>query len=253
MIDLSIKQSFGWFGVCKLKVRVILLSITACLALGAETPVTLAPERIVENYCAATRGQERKIQAASMDVDIAAALPKLKKQGKLHALRHITALGRITYEKLRFEGDGTVKNQVINRYLAAEAEAQEEPGASVAVTPENYSFKYKGRKPLDGRDVHEFQVTPKRKRQGLFKGEISIDAQTFLRVQESGYLVKSPSIFLKRVAFVRKYEIRNGISVPREEQSVVDTRLGVGTLEMTVQFSNYAIDTRVVAEGPEIQ
>ena len=236
-----------------MKVRVILLSITACLALGAETPVVSAPERIVENFCAATRGQDRMIQAASMDVDIAAALPKLNKQGKLHALRRITALGRITYETLRFEGDGTVKNQVINRYLAAEAEAQEEPGASVAVTPENYSFKYKGRKQLDGREVHQFQVTPKRKRQGLFKGDIWIDAQTFLRVQESGYLVKSPSVFLKSVAFVRKYEIRNGISVPKEEQSVVATRLGVGRLEMTVEFSNYAIDTRAVAEGPEIQ
>lgn len=236
-----------------MKVRVILLSITACLALGAETPVAPAPERIVENYCAATRGQDRMIQAASMDVEIAAALPKLKKQGKLYALRHITALGHITYEMLRFEGDGTVKSQVINRYLAAEAEAQEEPGASVAVTPENYNFKYKGRKQLDGRDVHEFQVTPRRKRQGLFKGEIWIDAQTFLRVQESGYLVKSPSLFLKKVAFVRKYEIRNGISVPREEQSVTDMRLGIGTVQMTVQFSNYAIDTRAVAEAPEIQ
>jgi len=193
------------------------------------------------------------IQAASMDVDIAAALPKLNKQGKLHALRRITALGRITYERLRFEGDGTVKSQVINRYLAAEAEAQEEPGASIAVTPENYSFKYKGRKQLDGRDVHQFQVTPKRKRLRLFKGDIWIDAQTFLRVQESGYLVKSPSVFVKRVAFVRKYEIRNGISVPKEEQSVVDTRLGVGRLEMTVEFSNYAIDTRAVAEEPEMQ
>ena len=236
-----------------MKVRVILLSITACLALRAETPVVSVPERIVENYCAATRGQDRMIQAASMDVEIAAAIPKLKKQGKLHALRRITALGHITYEMLRFEGDRTVKSQVINRYLAAEAEAQEEPEASVAVMPENYNFKYKGRKQLDGRDVHEFQVTPKRKRQGLFKGEIWIDAQTFLRVQESGYLVKSPSVFLKKVAFVRKYEIRNGISVPKQEQSVVDTRLGIGTLEMTVEFSNYAIDTRAVAEGPEIQ
>jgi len=49
-------------------------------------------------------------------------------------------------------------------------------------------------------------VTPRQKRQGLFKGDLWIDAATYLRVQESGYLVKSPSIFLKKVAFVRKYE-----------------------------------------------
>ena len=86
----------------------------------------------------------------------------------------------------------------------------------MAVTPENYKFKYKGRGQLDGRDVYIFQVTPRQKRQGLFQGEVWIDAATYLRVQESGYLVKNPSIFLKKVAFVRKYEIRDGISVPRQ-------------------------------------
>ena len=59
-------------------------------------------------------------------------------------------------------------------------------------------------------------------------------------MQESGYLVKNPSIFLKKVAFVRKYEIRDGISVPREVQSVVDTRL-VGKAELTIDFSNFAL------------
>ena len=87
-------------------------------------PAAEPPETIVENYCAASRGQEQAFQGASMDVEIQASLPKLKKQGRLHALRRISALGRITYEMLRFEGDGTVKNQVIARYLTAEAEAQ---------------------------------------------------------------------------------------------------------------------------------
>ena len=176
-----------------------------------------------------------------MDVDIAASLPKLKKQGRLHALRHISALGRITYEKLLFEGDGTVKNQVIARYLTAEAESQKEQAPSMAVTPANYNFKYKGRGILDGRATHIFQVTPRQKRQGLFRGEVWIDASTYLRVQESGYLVKNPSIFLKKVAFVRTYEIRDGISVPRQVQSVVDTRL-VGRAELTIDFSNFSVD-----------
>jgi len=200
------------------------------------------PELIVENYCAASRVQDRSVKGASMEVEIEASLPKLKKQGRLHALRRISALGRITYEMLRFEGDGTVRNQVIARYLTAEAEAQKDQAPSVAVTPDNYRFKYKGRSQLDGRDVHVFQVTPKQKRQGMFKGEIWIDAGTYLRVQESGYLVKNPSIFLKKVAFVRKYEIRDGISVPRQVQSVVDTRL-VGKAELTIDFSNFLVDS----------
>jgi len=254
MINSELRVCFGLFrrGFA-LKARVLLFVIAASVLLGADGPSLPTSDKILENYCQATRGQESRVRAATMDVDIAASIPKLKKQGKLHALRHITALGRIWYDKLRFEGDGTVKSQVINRYLTAESEAQSEGRTAVAVTPENYKFTYKGLTTLDGRDVHEFHVSPKHKRQGLFQGEIWVDARTFLRVKESGYLVKSPSLFLKRVEFVRKYEIRDGISVPIEEQSVVDTRLGVGKLQMTVAFSNYAVDTREVAETPEIQ
>ena len=210
---------------------------------GAAWAQSLAavPETIVENYCAATRDQEQTIQNATMDVDIEASLPKLKKQGRLHALRRISALGRITYERLFFEGDGTVKNQVIARYLSAEVEAQKNQTPALAVTPANYKFKYKGKTDVNGREAHIFQVTPKKKRVGLYRGEIWIDAATYLRVEETGYLVKSPSIFLKRVAFTRTYEIRDGISVPLQVQSVVDTRL-VGKAELTIDFKNFSVD-----------
>src|SRR5205823_641064 len=134
-----------------------------------------------------------------------ASFPNLKKQGRLRALRRISPLGLIKYEKLRFEGDSTVNKQIIARYLSAEAETQTDPSSSTAVTPRNYKFKYQGERLLDGRRVHVFQVSPKQKRVGLFQGEIQIDAGTYLRVQESGRMVKTPSIFLKRVAFVRRY------------------------------------------------
>ncbi len=215
--------------------------IGVCVSTVAE-PAAEAPQVIVENYCAASRGQEQSFHGASMDVEIQASLPRLKKQGRLHALRRISALGRITYEMLRFEGDGTVKNQVIARYLTAEAETQQNQAPSLAVTPANYKFKYKSRSQLQGRAVYIFQVTPRQKRQGLFKGDLWIDAGTYLRVQESGYLVKNPSIFLKKVAFVRKYQIRDGISVPLQVQSEVDTRLA-GKAELTIDFSNFSMDS----------
>ena len=228
-----------------MKSRLFLLSFSAATLLLAGT-ASDEPDAIVENYRVATETQARLTRGATMNMEIEAALPKLKKAGKLSALRRITSLGRITYEALKFEGDGTVKNQVIARYLSAEAEAQtsDRPGA-LAVTPENYKFSYKGKSTLNGREVHVFQVTPKKKLAGLFKGEVRIDAATYLRVQESGYLVKNPSIFLKRVEFVRTYEIRNGVSVPKQVQSVVETRLA-GKAELTVDYSNYS--TPAVAE-----
>jgi len=236
-----------------LKVRVF-LSLFACTVLFAEgVPPAAdrpAPEVILERFWQNSVVQEQAPRAATMSVSMVASLPKLGKTGSLYALRHITNLGRITYDALRFEGDGTVKNQVIARYLTAEAEAAKDQSPALAVTPANYKFKYKGTSLADGRQVHVYEVTPKQKRQGLFKGQISIDAETYLKVQESGYLVKNPSIFLKRIQFVRTYDIRDGVSVPRQVQSVVDTRL-VGKAELTINFSNFAIEDgqRDVASG----
>ena len=237
-----------------MKIRVLIALLLCCLWVGAESAGP-PPADIVAHFCAATQGQERLLQGSSMDVEIDASLPKLKKHGTLVALRRVSALGRITYEKLRFEGDGTGKKQIITRYLSAEAEANQDPSLSVALTPDNYNFRYKGKTVLEGRDTHLFDVSPKHNRQGLFRGKLWIAAATYLPVQESGYLVKSPSVMLKKIAFVLKYEIRGGISVPRQEQTVVDTRLGVGKAEMTIDFRNFAVDTQKSAaeDAPDIQ
>jgi len=215
------------------------------VSLGALSAATVTgPDAVVENYWAASDQQERALHGSSMEVDIQASLPKLKKQGRLHGLRRISRLGRITYEALRFEGDNSVKKHVIARYLAAEAEAQADGSSSLAVTPANYKFKYKGPRQSGAQTVEVFQVTPRRKAVGLFKGEIWIDAKTFLCVRESGRLVKLPSIFLKKIEFVKEYEIQDGISIPRQIHSLVDTRL-VGPAELTIDFRNVSL-----AEGP---
>jgi hypothetical protein len=214
------------------------------VSLGTLSAATATgPDAVVESYWAASQQQERALQGSSMEVDIEASLPKLKKHGRLRGLRRISRLGRITYEALHFEGDNSVKNHVIARYLAAEAEAQADGAPSLAVTPANYKFKYKGPKQSGDEAVEVFQVTPRRKLVGLFKGEIWIDARTFLCVRESGSLVKPPSLFLKKIEFVKEYAIQNGISVPRQIHSVVDTRL-VGPAELTIDFRNVSLADR---------
>ena len=232
-----------------MKVSALLVSGFIAASLFAEA-VPSASDAIVQNYTAATRRQAQVMQNATMEVEISGSIPKLKKQGRLRALRHITALGRITYDALGFQGDDTIKKNVIAKYLQAEEQTQQDP--SVALTPENYKFKYKGREQLEGRDVHVFEVNPRKKRQGLYRGQLWVDAGTFLRVQESGYLVKNPSFVLRKVQFVRKYEIRDGISVPRQMQTVADTWL-VGKTELTVDYTNFYVEPAIAAGDLENQ
>lgn len=175
-----------------------------------------------------------------MEVDIDASLPRLKKQGKLHAFRFISRLGRIFYDRPDYVGDNTVKKEVIARYLQAEAQARADYSGSLAITPENYKFKYKGTTDYAGNTAYVLQVQPRKKRIGLFRGELWVDKATYLPLREWGELVKNPSVFLKSVYFVRDYMIWDGMSVPRRLISDVDTRL-VGKAQLTVWYENVKV------------
>jgi hypothetical protein len=196
---------------------------------------------LVERYLNAVSQQKELLRGASMEVEIDAQLPKLKKWGKLNALRYISQIGKISYLMRSFVGDDTVKKDVIARYLQAEVQAQD-TNQQVAITPANYKFKYKGQQRRNDQLVHVFQLSPHKKKVGLFKGELWVDPETYLPVRESGRLVKNPSVFLKRVDFVRDYKIENGIAYPKRIDSIVDTRL-VGRAELHINFTNYSRET----------
>jgi hypothetical protein len=217
---------------------VILFAPLICV-LRADAPAA-APSSVVDTYTAVSNLQNERMRGASMEVDIEATLPKLKKQGRLHALRRISQLGHITYEILHFEGDSTVKTNVIARYLAADIQAQANDDASLAVTPANYKFKYTGIISDAGRHVYVFHLTPRKKRVGVFKGELWLDAETCLPVRESGRWVKNPSVFVRRIDFIREYDIENGLAIPRRIESTVETRL-VGKAELTIRFHDIAL------------
>jgi hypothetical protein len=191
---------------------------------------------IVSKYVDATHTQQEALRGVQMEVDIEAHLPRLEKHGRLRALRKISRLGVITYKALGFSGDNTVKQEVITRYLAAESEGREK--GTIAITPANYKFKLKGETERNGQRVDVLQITPRKKAIGLFKGELWVDAETGMPVRESGQFVKSPSVFLKKIAFVRDYAIQDGVAVPAHIESTVDTRV-VGRAELQISFGNF--------------
>ena len=192
---------------------------------------------ILDRYVQATQSHEDDLRGASMDVDIEANVPKLNEHGKLRALRKISKVGQITYRVLGFQGSNTIKNQVIGRYLQAEQQGQGD--MSLAVIPANYKFKYKGERiNAQGKQVYVFQVSPRKKKVGLFKGQIDLDAQSYLPVFEKGRLVKNPSFFFKKVEFERTFEIKNGLAVPQKLSTTIDARL-IGTVELNIDYSNF--------------
>jgi hypothetical protein len=70
-----------------------------------------------------------------------------------------------------------------------------------------------------------FQVKPRAKRLGLFKGHIYLDARTGTLVRSEGSIVKSPSLFIKSIHFVEDYVDIAGFTFTSHIHSEVNTRV----------------------------
>jgi len=79
-------------------------------------------------------------------------------------------------------------------------------------------------------------LTPRKKREGQFKGELWVDEATGMPVRESGQLVKAPHPFLKRLTFTRDYEIRDGLAVPTQDEITIDVRFW-GRAALSIRFT----------------
>ena len=191
-----------------------------------------APSRALERYLAGAASDDPWAEPNPVFMEIDAFLPGLAEQGRLRAVRHWAAHQTPDYQVIHIEGDATVKKQVIARYLSAERHAATLPVSSVAVTPANYKFRYIGSS-SGGPAVFAFHITPRRKRPGLINGELWIDGSTGLAVHEAGYLVKRPSIFIRRLKIARDVSLRDGVPYVRTTHLEVDGPL-VGRAELTI-------------------
>jgi hypothetical protein len=193
-------------------------------------------EEVLKRYLAATGSQRTALRDVSMEVDIEANIPALKKSGRLTALRHISKVGKVTYEVLSFMGDNMIKRDVIARYMTAEVKSSSNGEAdAIAINAENYRFRYRGMYGDGDWRLHLFELKPRKKRAGLFEGWLWVEDRTGLPVRESGRFVRTPSVFLKRVEFVRDYEIRDGLALPASIESDIVTRV-VGLAKINIRF-----------------
>jgi len=234
--------------------------ITLFLALAVVFPALAEPDGmqdtgtyIIRKYNDALKEQQSAAKDVAMAVTIEARLPKLKKEGKLSALRRISSIGRVTYKFLGFQGDDMVKREVIARYMNAEQDASDNTAGhamNIAINPENYSFKYKGLSYRSSRPVHVFELKPKRKRVGLFKGELWLDPDTCLPLHEQGQFVKTPSVFVKKMEFARDYQIKDGVSILKHMEAKTDTRL-VGVAELAIDYN--AVDRETASDDAAVE
>jgi hypothetical protein len=200
-------------------------------AMSVDTP---APSRALALYLASAAQGDPWSAPNEALLEIDAYLPKLAEEGHLRAIRAWDESRTPEYQVIHLDGNASVKQQVIARYLSAEQQAAATPAFSLALTPANYRFRYVG--PGSGTLVYVFHITPRKKRSGLINGELWIDGATGVVIHEAGYLVKRPSIFIRHLKIVRDVRLQNGAPWIRTTQIEIDARF-VGRAELTVTES----------------
>ena len=196
------------------------------IIVSSSPPAAVTLERFIAN-------QEHDGRTSVEIIEIEASLPELNKNGRLRAIRRTFSGHHPEYRVLEISGDSMVKDELIIRYLHADERTAELGNASTAITPADYKFRYVGAVQLHDDSAYVFRIIPHKKRKGLINGVLWIDGDTGLPVRLTGYLVKNPSIFLKRVNLTRENVLRDGVVEARITHLLIDTRL-VGSARLVV-------------------
>lgn len=191
------------------------------------------PGEVLNQYLTMKQAAAERVEQV-IEVEIYASISRLKKQGRMTGFKLITRAGGVAYRSLRFSGDVIIKTAVIARYLSAETQAAGNP-EGLEISPANYRFAARGTTVYGDRTAYVYRVEPRRKKVGLFKGEVWLDSETSTPLREWGKFVKSPSIFIKGVTFVHDYVLTEGRGTPRRLILSARTIL-VGKVDMTVWY-----------------
>jgi hypothetical protein len=175
----------------------------------------MSPELTLETFQKRSIRQSLELAGFTASTVVRADLPRSSQHGELDLERHYNVPRNLTFKVLHYMGDGFVKTNVIARLLQSEVDhVQKDDPALTAIRLENYKFSHKRTIQLAGRTVHVYQVKPRKKRPGLFKGQIYLDAHTGSLVRAEGRVVKSPSIFVKKIDFVQDFADVDGYTLP---------------------------------------
>jgi hypothetical protein len=192
----------------------------------------LTPAEALDRYLTSAGSAQPASSDSVFTVQIDASMPTLHKQGSMTGLKLVSYTGQVVYRGLRFTGDKLVKTAVIARFLSNDTDPAGRT-ADVTISRQNYWFTYDKVSDYNGLTAYVFRLKPRRKRAGLFRGELWLTTDTAAPLRLWGDVVKSPSIFIRSFRFVQDYQTAAERSQPLRLVLTIRTRIA-GTVEMVV-------------------
>jgi hypothetical protein len=191
--------------------------------------------------------QAGQLRSYSTTISIRVQLPDISEYGEYDLQKRYSAPRTLVFKALHFTGDYFIIRSVIVRLLESEVEhLRKDDPALTAITSANYKFSYNRVSGLEGRSIYVYELKPRHKRWGLFKGRIYLDAYSGCLTRAEGRLVKSSSLFVRNVDFTEDFAEIDSFTLPVHIHSEAQARL-VGRSIVDI----YQDDYQSVATRPE--
>jgi hypothetical protein len=133
---------------------------------------------------------------------------------------------------------------IVRRMLANEAEVTKDY-ASTDFSPDNYGFRFIREEDVSGQRCYVLELLPRRKDIHLLRGNVWVDANTYLPRRFEGELAKAPSWWVRdvRVAFV--YGKVGGMWLQTASEASANVRI-LGRSTMVSQDVRYKLNEVII-------
>jgi hypothetical protein len=148
---------------------------------------------------------------------------------------------KYTIEQTNGSGLG---GMIVRRMLASEAEVTKNYAAT-DFSPENYGFRFIREEDLSGQRCYVLELLPRRKDKYLLRGNVWVDANTYLPHRFEGELARNPSWWVQDVRVVLSYGKVGGMWLQTASEASGNVRI-LGRSTMVSRDVRYKLDEVVI-------
>jgi Outer membrane lipoprotein-sorting protein len=147
--------------------------------------------------------------------------------------------------------NGSEKGKMIVRRMLAGEAAVTKDYVSTDLSPENYGFRFLSEEDVSGQRCYVLELLPRRKDKHLLRGDVWVDANTYLLRRFEGQPARNPSWWVRDVRITFVYGDVAGMWLQTASKSTAKARI-IGQYTVVSRDVTYQI-SEPTAAGPSLQ
>ncbi len=225
---------------------------------AAQAPAAPTAEKIQSDILVKmeehNRMRDNTLKSYSCDRTYRVENKRVNKSAMINTTMVFVAPDEKLFQVNSHEGMGFMRKGVLNRMIETERETSRgEMKRKVAMSPENYAFRYLRSDSSGGRLQYVLEAKARRKDKLLFNGTIWVDAEDGAVTRIEGRPAKNPSFWTRKVDFVHEYRKIGPYWFPVRNDSVTSVFL-FGRTTTSIDYTNYQVNQpELVEKAAEIR